>query len=205
MELLLIIANVGTAVVLYPIVRRQNELLAIGYVAARIIECVFIAGGIILVLGVVSLRNDTPDAADLAVSLAALKDSTFLFGPGLIVPFGNGLILGYLMYKSGLVPRWMPWLGLIGGPLLLIGSIGVLFDVWDATGAVNVPGRPRVPVGVVPRDLRGGLGIPEGCSDPFGAQRDGSAGTPRSRTCRRGRSRTGRLTLSPRPGSGYWP
>jgi hypothetical protein len=138
LELLLIISNVGTAVVLYPIVRRQNELLAIGYVAARIIECVFIAGGIILVLGVVSLRQDSPDAADLAVSLAALKDWTFLFGPGLIVPFGNGLILGYLMYTSGLVPRRMAWLGLVGGPLLLIGNIGVLFDWWDATGAVNV-------------------------------------------------------------------
>jgi Domain of unknown function (DUF4386) len=114
-------------------VRRQNELLAIGYVAARIIECVFIAGGIILVLGVVSLRQDSPDAADLAVSLAALKDWTFLFGPGLIVPFGNGLILGFLMYKSGLVPRWMPWLGLIGGPLLLIGNVGALFDWWEQT------------------------------------------------------------------------
>ena len=169
LELLLILANVGTAVVLYPIVRRQNELLAIGYVAARIIECVFIAGGIILVLGIVSLRQDSPDAADLAVSLAALKDWTFLFGPGLIVPFGNGLILGYLMYNSGLVPSWMPWLGLIGGPLLLIGNMGVLFDWWEQTGA-DVPGHPRVPVGAVPRDLRCGLGIPEGCSDPFAAR-----------------------------------
>ena len=138
LDFLLILANVGTAVVLYPIVRRQNELLAIGYVAARIIECVFIAGGIIFVLGVVTLRQDSPDAADLAVSLAALKDWTFLFGPGLVVPFGNGLILGYLMYRSGLVPRRMAWLGLIGGPLLLIGSVGVLFDWWDSTGAVNV-------------------------------------------------------------------
>ncbi len=136
LELLLIIANVGTAVVLYPIVRRQNELLAIGYVAARVIECVFIAGGIIFVLGVVSLRKDSPDAADLAVSLAALKDWTFLFGPGFIVPFGNGLILGYLMYTSGLVPRRMAWLGLIGGPLLLFSSIGTLFDWWDAGSTV---------------------------------------------------------------------
>ena len=94
LELLLIIANVGTAVVLYPIARRQNEILALGYVAARIIECVFLAAGIMFVLGVVSLRQDSPDAADLAVSLAALKDWTFLFGPGFIVPFGNGLILG---------------------------------------------------------------------------------------------------------------
>ena len=143
LEFLLILANVGTAVVLYPIARRQNRILALGYVAARIIECVFIAGGIILVLGVVSLRQDSPDAADLAVSLAALKDWTFLFGPGFIVPFGNGLILGYLMYKSGLVPRRMAWLGLIGGPLLLISSIGTLVDWWGAGG--TVPGILVIP------------------------------------------------------------
>jgi hypothetical protein len=143
LELLLIIANVGTAVVLYPIARRQNEALALGYVAARIIECVFLAAGIIFVLGVVSLRQDSPDAADLAVSLAALKDWTFLFGPGFIVPFGNGLILGYLMYKSGLVPRRMAWLGLIGGPLLLISSIGTLVDWWGTGG--TVPGLLVIP------------------------------------------------------------
>jgi hypothetical protein len=143
LEFLLILANVGTAVVVYPILRRQNEVLAIGYVAARIIECVFIAGGIIFVLGVVSLRNDSPDAAELAVSLAALKDWTFLFGPGFVVPFGNGLILGYLMYSSRLVPRWMPWLGLIGGPLLLIGQIGVLFDWWEPTSPAGLLVAPE--------------------------------------------------------------
>jgi Domain of unknown function (DUF4386) len=138
LEFLLVLANVGTAVVLYPIARRQNEFLAIGYVGARIIESVFIAAGIIFVLGVVTLRQDSPDAADLAVSLAALKDWTFLFGPGLVVPFGNGLILGYLMYRSGLVPRRMAWLGLIGGPLLLVGSFGVLFDWWEQTGPISL-------------------------------------------------------------------
>jgi hypothetical protein len=138
LEFLLVLANVGTAVVLYPIARRQNEFLAIGYVGARIIESVFIAAGIILVLGVVTLRQDSPDAADLAVSLAALKDWTFLFGPGLVVPFGNGLILGYLMYRSRLVPRPWPWLGLIGGPLLLFGNFGVLFDWWEQTGPVSL-------------------------------------------------------------------
>jgi Domain of unknown function (DUF4386) len=136
LEFVLIIANVGTAVVLYPIAKRQSEILAIGYVAARIIECVFIAAGIIFVLGVVSLRHDSPDAAELAVSLAALRDWTFLFGPGLVVPFGNGLILGYLMYTSGLVPRPLALLGLIAGPVLLVGNLGVLFDLWEITGAV---------------------------------------------------------------------
>jgi len=136
LELLLVISNVGTAVVLYPIARRQNEALAMGYVGARIIESTFIAMGIIFVLGVVGLRHDLPSAHDAAFTLAALKDWTFLFGPGLIVPFGNGLILGYLMYKSGLVPRRMAWFGLIGGPLLLFGSFGVLFDWWDAGSTV---------------------------------------------------------------------
>jgi Domain of unknown function (DUF4386) len=138
LEFLLILANVGTAVVLYPIARRQNEVLALGYVTARIIECVFLAAGIIVVLGVVSLRQDSPDAADLAVSLAALKDWTFLFGPGFVVPVGNGLILGYLMYSSGLVPRRMAWLRLVGGPLLLISSIGTLLS----GGAQAPPCRP---------------------------------------------------------------
>jgi hypothetical protein len=138
LEFLLVLANVGTAVVFYPIARRQNEALAIGYVAARIIECVFIATGIIFVLGVVSLRHDLPGGDEAAFALAALKDWTFLLGPGLVVPFGNGLILGYLMYKSRLVPRPWPWLGLIGGPLLLFGNFGVLFDWWDQTGVVSL-------------------------------------------------------------------
>lgn len=138
LEFLLIIANIGTAVVLYPIARRQNEILAIGYVAARVIESVFIAAGIIFVLGIVSLRQDAAGASDLAVSLAALKDWTFLFGPGLVVPVGNGLILGYLMYTSGLVPRPLALLGLIAGPVLLIGNLGVLFDLWEVTGLVGL-------------------------------------------------------------------
>jgi Domain of unknown function (DUF4386) len=143
LEFLLILANVGTAVVLYPIARRQNEILAIGYIGARIIESVFLAAGIIFVLGIVSLRHDSPDATDLAVSLAALKDWSFLLGPGFVVPFGNGLILGYLMYASGLVPRRMTWLGLIGGPLLLIGQIGVLFDWWEATSPAGLLVAPE--------------------------------------------------------------
>ena len=136
LELLLIIANIGTAVVVFPILRRQNEILSLGYVTARIVECVFIAAGILFVLGIVSLRQDDPDAASLAVSLAALKDWTFLLGPGFIVGWGNGLILGYLMYRSGLVPRAMAMLGIIGGPLILFSFLGVLFDWWDAGTAV---------------------------------------------------------------------
>ena len=143
LEFFLIVANVGTAVVLYPIAKRQNQALAIGFVAARIIESVFIAAGMIFILGVISLRQDAPDAADLAVSLAALKDWTVLFGPGFTVPLGNGLILGYLMYRSGLVPRRMAWLGMVGGPLLFISSTGDLFEWWE-TGS-TIPGLFVIP------------------------------------------------------------
>jgi hypothetical protein len=132
LEFVLILANVGTAVALYPIARRQSRGLAMGYVAARIIESVFIAVGIILVLGVVSLSEDSPNAADLAGSLAAMKDWSALLGPGMIVPFGNGLILGYIMYKSALVPRPMTWFGLIGGPILLVGNVVMAFSVWGS-------------------------------------------------------------------------
>jgi hypothetical protein len=144
LELLLIIANVGTAVVVYPILRRQNEILSLGYVTARLVECAFIGAGIIFVLGIVSLRQDSPDAADLAVSLAALKDWTFLLGPGFIVGVGNGLILGYLMYKSGLVP--LAVLGLVGGPLIIASGIAVLFGVDD-------PGGPLQGLATIPEFL----------------------------------------------------
>jgi hypothetical protein len=144
LEFLLVVTNVGTAVALYPIARRQNEALAIGYVAARIIESVFIAAGIIFVLGVVSMRHDLPGGDDVAWTLAELKDLTFLFGPNLIVPLGNGLILGYLMYRSGLVPRRMAWFGMIGGPLLLFANFGVLFDWWEGTDPILVLAAPEI-------------------------------------------------------------
>ena len=136
LEFFLLVSGVGTAVVLYPIARRYSEILALGYVGSRIIESIFIAAGMIFMLGVVSLRHDLPGAGDVAFALAALKDWTFLFGPGFF-PLGNGLLLGYLMYRTGLVPRRMAWLGMIGGSLLFVVNVGVLFDLVDAGGTVQ--------------------------------------------------------------------
>jgi hypothetical protein len=129
LELLLIIANIGTAVVIVPIMRRFNEELAIGYVTARIFECTFILVGIVSVLGIITLRNQVAGAAEgtVAYTLAAIKDWTFLLGPGWIVGWGNGLILGYLMYRTGLVPQRAAWLGLIGGPLIIISGTIIMF------------------------------------------------------------------------------
>ena len=150
LEMILIVANIGTAVVLFPILKRQNETLSLGYVAARIMESMFIAVGLLSLMAIVTLRQDLSgtgtDAASLDAlgrSLVAIHDWTFLLGPGWIVGLGNGLILGYLMYKSELVPRGMAWLGLIGGPLIIISGTAVLF------GAIE-PGSPAQFVATIP-------------------------------------------------------
>ena len=141
LELFLIIANIGTALVVFPLLKRANEILALGYVAARIMECAFILVGIIAVLAIVTLRHDAgADAAALggyAESLAAIKDWTFKLGPGFVVGIGNGLMLGYLMYRSGLMPRSLCWLAMIGGPLQSLTGIGVLFDLFDAGAGIQ--------------------------------------------------------------------
>jgi hypothetical protein len=137
LELILIIANIGTAVVLYPVVKRVNEILALGFVAARVIESAFIAVGILSILTLVTLRQEAAAGANagslLAVgqSLVAVHDWTFLLGPGFVVGVGNGLILGYLMYRSGLVPRAMAILGLIAGPVLLARFVCILFGIFE--------------------------------------------------------------------------
>jgi Domain of unknown function (DUF4386) len=144
LEMILIVANIGTAVALFPILRRQQESLALGYVTARLVECTFIAIGILSLLAIVTLRQDVGGAggADSLVpigrSLVAIHDWTFLLGPGWVVGVGNGLILGYLMYRSGLVPRGMAILGLIGGPLIIASGTAILFDVFDPGSAPQV-------------------------------------------------------------------
>jgi hypothetical protein len=130
LELLLIIANIGTAVVIFPVLRRQNEELSLGYVTARLVESTFILVGILSMVAIVTLRTHAvgPAEATVAYTLAEIKDWTFLLGPGWVVGWGNGLILGYLMYKSELVPRRWCWLGLIGGPLVIITGTAILFS-----------------------------------------------------------------------------
>jgi hypothetical protein len=144
LELLLIIANIGTAVVPYPIFRRQNEILALGYVTARIVECTFILVGILSLLTVVTLRQEAATGADAGSlitagkALVALHIWTSQLGPGFVVGIGNGLILGYLMYTSRLMPRGLAVLGLIGGPLIIVTGVAVLLGVLEEGGVWQV-------------------------------------------------------------------
>ena len=137
-ELVLIIANIGTAVVLFPVLKRQSEALALGFVTARVMESVFIAVGILSMLTIVTLRQDYAGTADngalatVGDALVVLQEWTFNLGPGFVVGVGNGIILGYLMYRSRLVPRGMAWLGLVGGPLIVLSGTAVVLGVIEA-------------------------------------------------------------------------
>jgi hypothetical protein len=142
LELLLIIANIGTAVVVYPLLKRVNEICAIGYVTARVVESTFILVGVLTMLAVVTLQRNPSAGSDatlgsLAYTLAAVKDWTFLLGPGFVVGIGNGLLLGYLMYRSGLVPRRLALLGLVAGPLIFLPGIAVMFGAAQSGGPLQ--------------------------------------------------------------------
>jgi hypothetical protein len=138
LEILLAIANIATAVVFFPVLRRVNESVALGYVASRTIESAMILVGVVSLMSVVTLRDDLSGrgggAARLVLAgqtLVAVHDWTFLLGPQLCAGFGNGLLLGYLMYRSALVPRGMALLGMIGGPLAFVGGVFVLFGAFE--------------------------------------------------------------------------
>jgi Domain of unknown function (DUF4386) len=142
-EIITLIAGIGTAVALYPVLRRQNESLALGYVTLRVVESTIIAVGIVSVLAVVTLRKDLAggagtDAASLILSgrsLVAVHDATFLLGPAFCAAIGNGLMLGYMMFRSGLVPRRFAQFGMVAGSLALLTALLVLFGAYDQVSA----------------------------------------------------------------------
>jgi Domain of unknown function (DUF4386) len=144
LDLVNAIAAVGTAVTLFPVVRRQNEGFALGFVASRSFEAAVIVIGVVSLLAVVTLRHDLAgaqgtDPAALVTtgrSLVAVRDWTFLLGPGLMPAF-NALCLGSLLYRSGLVPRIIPAIGLAGAPLLAAVAVATLFGVNTQTSPLS--------------------------------------------------------------------
>lgn len=156
LEVLLAVSGIATAVVFYPVLKRQNEAVALGYVAARTVESIIILVGVVAVLSVVILRQDiggagAADPATLEIAgrtLVTFHEWTRLLGPQFCAGFGNGILLGYLMYTSRLVPRRMALLGLVGGPLAVAGGILVVL------GAIELePGSAPLFLFTVPEAL----------------------------------------------------
>jgi hypothetical protein len=147
LDLVNALAAIGTAVALFPVVKRQSEALALGFVTTRIFEAAVIVIGVVSLLTIVTLRQSGATGAEahsLVVagqSLVAVRDWTFLLGPNVMAGL-NALLLGTLMYKSGLVPRVIPALGLFGAPLLLAVTIATIFGLTEHGSAWWVVAAP---------------------------------------------------------------
>lgn len=134
LDLVNALTAVGSAVAVYPIVKRRNESLALGFVTSRMFEAAVIVIGVISLLTVVLLRQDFagtagggPDSLPLiGQTLVHVRDWTFLLGPGFMAAI-NAVLFGTLMYKSGLVPRVIPMMGLIGAPILISANLLTFF------------------------------------------------------------------------------
>lgn len=139
LEFGLILTQIGTAVVIYPLVRRQSETLSLGYVSARLMESVFVGIGLMSIISVVSIADALGSAHGVGATALATQGNSlvhtyqwaFQWGPGLVPGIGNGVMLGYLMYRSALVPPRMALLGLVGGPLLIFSFVMILTGVYD--------------------------------------------------------------------------
>ncbi len=130
LELIVALTGIGTAVAFYPLLKKQNGSVALGLVGSRVLEAGTIFVGAAFLLSVVTLRQSGAGADSLATGRAfvTLYDRIFLVGQGLI-PAVNDLLLGYLLYKSRLVPRLLSIIGMVGAPILLIGFFSVLLGL----------------------------------------------------------------------------
>lgn len=133
LELILIVANLGTAVVPYAVFKRHSQSLALGYVVARLVEGIFIAIGVLSLLTFLFMREQGTAAANPALGdvFVAIYDRAFLLGPGIFAGVANGMVLGWLMYRSGLVPRGLALFGLVGGPALVLTAITVMLGLTE--------------------------------------------------------------------------
>jgi hypothetical protein len=133
-EVVVALAGVGTAVVFFPVAKRQSETAALGLVASRVLEAALILVGVVCLLALLALRGSAgAEPASLVPTgqaLVAAYDKTFLLAQSL-APVLNALCLGYVLYRSRLVPRVLPVIGLVGAPLLLASDIAILFGLYD--------------------------------------------------------------------------
>ncbi len=130
LELLMALFCIGTAIVLYPVLKKQNETLALGFVAARVLEAALIFAGVAALLTVLQLRTLGAEATVMSRGLVMLYDRLFLISQSFI-PAINGFLLGTLLYQSRLVPRLLPIIGIIGAFTLTAGDVAVVFGVMD--------------------------------------------------------------------------
>jgi len=138
MELILVVSAVGTATVMFPLLKRYHRTIAIWHVCFRFMEAVVITIGIISVLSLLTLSQNyaaagAPDIASYQVSgilLKATHDWTFMLGPNFFLGI-NTMMYSYIFFKFKLVPRFIPVLGMTGSVLILLAALLEMFGVID--------------------------------------------------------------------------
>ena len=130
LEIIVALAGIATAVTLFPVLRKQNEAAALGLVGSRVLEAGAIFTGVAFILSIVTLRQAGAGAEALVTShaLVSLYDRIFLLSQSFL-PAVNDLLLGFLLYKSRLVPRALSLIGIVGGPVLIAGYLAVMFGL----------------------------------------------------------------------------
>lgn len=138
LEFVTAVTCIGSAVALFPVLKRQNEALALGFVSSRLAEAGIIMAGVVGLLAAVTLQQNVA-GGDPAVGqgLVAIREWAFLFGPGFMACI-NAVLLGTLMYRSRLVPRIIPTMGLIGAPLLMTANVATLFGHNEQTSGITM-------------------------------------------------------------------
>lgn len=138
LEVTVALACIGTGIALYPVVKRQNEGVALGFVGVRVLEAATIFAGVVFLLAIITLRQSGAGENALVTgqALLALHTWTTLLGQGFL-PAVNALLLGSLMYRSRLVPRILPVLGFLGAPVLIASVAGTLFGLWGPVSALS--------------------------------------------------------------------
>lgn len=136
LEVIVALAGIGTAVVLFPILKKQSETLALGLVASRIVEASAIFIGTACLMAIVTLHQNNIGAGALASghALSILYDRIFLQSQSFL-PAINDLLLGFLLYRSRLVPRALSLIGIIGAFPLLAGYFAIMFNATDQHGS----------------------------------------------------------------------
>jgi hypothetical protein len=141
------LAAVATAVAFYPVGRRLNESLALGFVTTRMFEAAVIMVGVVSLLAVVAMRQDAggtagADQASLVTTgqaLVAVRDYTFQFGPNISAAL-NALMIGTILYRSRLVPRIIPAMGLLAVLPLLMAGVATILGVTEQGSVWFAPG-----------------------------------------------------------------
>ncbi len=137
------LAVIFIAILVFPILKKYNEGLALGYIGLRIFEGVVFIIGVISILAILTLSQEyvagtleAPYSQGLVALLLGVYDWSWLVGPLIFFALST-LPFYYLLYQSKLIPQWLSGWGLIGGILVTLFGLLAMFG-FDTTSTISM-------------------------------------------------------------------